>query len=351
MKRLLFILSGLLFAQCVQAAEAIDLSVLPQDVERVDIYLLLGQSNMKGRGDIPAEQTTDPLIVNMNMENDLWYEAEHPLHKAGVPDLIDGSDNAGVGPGLDFAKTLLSQTNGVRIALVPCAIGGSWINLWQPGRDFYTNAIYRAQKALADAPPGVARIKGVLWLQGESDSTDARYAAYSGKLSTLVQSLRADLNEPDLPFIACTIGTFINSPDYPRVQEINYDLLSLPQREPYTACVDARDLSGHIGDNMHYNTASQEIIGARFAAEYAALTESPTNESDIVFSTGFEADAFRMKCRILQTISMVSVLSSSNSCSLPKVRRMTSCWMFRGIAGRHRRWRICLRRATFLPAK
>jgi sialate O-acetylesterase len=278
------VVSALFFAHLALSATPVDLSVLPQDVERVDIYLLLGQSNMKGRGVIPAVQTPDPLIVHMNMEDDQWYEAEHPLHKAEVPDLIDGSDNAGVGPGLDFAKTLLSQTNGVRIALVPCAVGGSWINLWQPGQNFYTNAIYRAQKALADAPPGTARVKGVLWLQGESDAKDIRYAAYSGKLSTLVQNLRADLNEPDLPFIACSIGTFINSPNYPRVQEINYDLLTLPQREPHTACVDARDLSGHIGDNMHYNTASQEIIGARYAAEYAALAESSTNGSGISIS-------------------------------------------------------------------
>ena len=267
------------------AATPVDLSVLPDGVEQVDIWLLLGQSNMKGRGEIPETQVEDPLIVNMNMDDDQWYVAEHPLHKAGVPDLIDGSDNAGVGPGLDFARGVLSRTNGVRIALVPCALGGSWINLWQPGRDLYTNAIYRAQKALADAPSGEGRIAGVLWLQGESDAIEARYAAYSEKLSVLVQGLRSDLNQPDLPFLACTIGTFINSNNYPYVEDINNALLTLPEREPYTACVDARDLTGHIGDNMHYNTDSQIIIGGRYATAYAEMTEPDDGWNTLVNET------------------------------------------------------------------
>ncbi len=256
--------SGINTNGLVGGPEQVDLSVCPPGVDQVDIYLLLGQSNMKGRGAVPLVQTDNPLIVNMNMADNLWYEARHPLHKAGVPDLIDGSDNAGVGPGLDFARGVLSQTNGVRIALVPCAAGGSWIDLWAPGGGFYTNTIYRAQKALTDGPVGKTRIKGILWLQGESDATDARYAAYKSKLTNVVQHLRTDLNEPDLPFIACTIGSFINSSSYPRVVEINDALLSLPESELNTACVDARDLTGHIGDNMHYNTESQVIIGGRY---------------------------------------------------------------------------------------
>jgi hypothetical protein len=256
--------SGINTNGLVGGPEQVDLSVFPVGVDQVDIYLLLGQSNMKGRGVVPLVQADNPLIVNMNMADNLWYEARHPLHKAGVPDLIDGSDNAGVGPGLDFARGVLSQTNGVRIALVPCAAGGSWIDLWAPGVLFYTNTIYRAQKALADGPVGKTRIKGVLWLQGESDAIDTRYAAYKSKLTNIVQHLRTDLNEPDLPFIACTIGSFIDSNYYPRVAEINDALLSLPESELNTACVDARDLTGHIGDNMHYNTESQVIIGGRY---------------------------------------------------------------------------------------
>ena len=127
------------------AVEPIDPAVLPQGTEQVDIYLLLGQSNMKGRGALPAEQSTDPRIIHMNMGNDQWYEAVHPLHKAGVPDLIDGSDNSGVGPGLAFAQAVLAKDSATRIALVPCAHGGSRIQLWDKGGHFYTPALERAK--------------------------------------------------------------------------------------------------------------------------------------------------------------------------------------------------------------
>jgi sialate O-acetylesterase len=273
------------------AAQPVVVDSLPDGIERIDIYLLLGQSNMKGRGVIPAESTPDDRILNMNMADDQWYVAAHPLHAAGVPDLIDASDNAGVGPGLDFARALRAAEPGVMIGLVPCALGGSAINLWQPGRDLYQEAIRRATLALANVPPGTARLAGVLWLQGESDAVEARYALYSDRLSAVVRGLRSDLNEPDLPFVACTIGTFINPLNYPRVVEINDVLLSLPNREPRTVCVDARDIVTHIGDAMHFDTAAQVEIGQRYAVAMAALQDggSAGGEGEVLFSTDFGA--------------------------------------------------------------
>lgn len=275
MKRFYIPMAALLVAALsAWAIEPVDPVVLPRGTEQVDIYLLLGQSNMKGRGALPTEQSTDPGIIYMNMGNDQWYVARHPLHKAGVPDLIDGSDNAGVGPGLAFAQAMLAEDSTTRIALVPGAHGGSWIQLWAKNGRFYTPALRRAKQALSDFPEGKARIAGVLWLQGESDSLENRYAVYAAKLQDLVQRLRADLNEPELPFVACTIGTFIKPKGkYLYVEQINADLLALPGKLPFTACVDARDLKdGHIGDYMHYNTAAQDVIGARFARKFQTFT-------------------------------------------------------------------------------
>ena len=282
-----FAVSALLvLSRAVWAATPVDLSSLPAGVERVDIYLLLGQSNMMGRGEIPETQVENPLIVNMNMADNQWYVAEHPLHKAGVPDLIDGSNKAGVGPGLDFAQAMVARNGKVMIALIPVAQGGSWIDLWRAGSENYGKTIRKAKKALTDFPDGKARFAGALWLQGESDTLEGRYAAYPEKLTALILRLRSDLNEPKLPFIACTIGTFIKPKGkYLHVTEINNTLLSLPERVPNTACVDARDITGHIGDNMHYNTDSQSIIGTRYADQVAALTVPP----GILLSTGFES--------------------------------------------------------------
>jgi hypothetical protein len=193
----------------------------------------------------------------------------------GAVDVIDSSSNAGVGPGLMFAEALVAREPDVMIGLIPCAVGGSRISLWQKGgqRSLYDEAIRRAKLALEKAAPGKARICGALWLQGESDAKDELYSQYQENLLKVVDNLRSDLALPELPFIACTIGSFIAvKTTYPRTKEINAILLALPKKRPHTACVDARDLTGSIGDNLHYNTESQVAIGRRYAEKYFTVT-------------------------------------------------------------------------------
>lgn len=254
---------------------AVDITQLPSGVKRLELFLLMGQSNMKGRGEVPAEQKVNPRIAMMHMRTGQWFLAQHPLHVMGVVDTLDGSGNAGVGPGLTFAETLVARDPAVMVGLIPCAVGGSRVSQWQKGakRSLYDEALRRARLALEQAAPGKVRICGALWLQGESDSKDELYGQYREQLFKVVDTLRADLALPELPFIACTIGSFIAVKEaYPRTQEINAILLDLPNQRPHTACVDARDLRGNIGDNMHYNTASQVVIGRRYAELYLKLT-------------------------------------------------------------------------------
>jgi hypothetical protein len=193
------------------------------------------------------------------------------LHLTGDPRTFAGADNAGVGPGLAFAEAVAARARGVRVGLVPCAVGGSGIGLWQKGARLYGNAVRRAQTALQAGRPVRARVRAALWLQGEADAPDERRAVYEEKLHALVRDLRADLGEPELPFIACTIGEM--SPEEPGRSRagINGILLRLPAKVPRTACVDARDIKTHIGDRVHFDTAAQEEIGRRYAAAYRAL--------------------------------------------------------------------------------
>lgn len=254
--------------------QAVDISKLPDGVKRLDLFLLMGQSNMKGRGVVPADQKLNPHIVSMQMKKDNWVVASDPLHIDGRVDPIDRSGNAGVGPGLSFAQALAAREPDVMIGLIPCAAGGSKVGQWQKGvqRSLYDEALRRAKLALEQGPPGKTRLCGALWLQGESDTKENLYSSYQTNFLKVVDTLRADLNLPELPFIACTIGSFIEGKAaYPHVKEINAILLDLPKQRPQTACVDARDLTGSIGDNLHYNTGSQVAIGPRYAEKYLSL--------------------------------------------------------------------------------
>src|SRR5690606_9968966 len=65
------------------------------------LYLLIGQSNMAGRGKVDsASKVIDPAILTLD-SNGVWGYAMDPIH-------FDKSF-AGVGPGISFAHTILSK--------------------------------------------------------------------------------------------------------------------------------------------------------------------------------------------------------------------------------------------------
>lgn len=251
---------------------AADIRSFPKGTDHLDLFLLIGQSNMKGRGFMPEQPKNDPRIVMMHMKTDGWYLARHPLHLTGDPETFKGHDNAGVGAGLAFSEEVAAKNPSSRIGLLPCAVGGSAIRLWGKEGKLYVEAIRRTKLALEQGPEGKTRLRGALWLQGEADAKPGSIDTYPAALSDLVDRLRADLGVPDLPFIACTIGEMKPDSGTSLKSKMNEILLNLPNQRPNTACVDARDLKGHIGDSVHFDTASQEEIGRRFAEAYFKLT-------------------------------------------------------------------------------
>ena len=249
-----------------------NITKFPGDTKHLEIFLLMGQSNMKGRGVMPAKPLNDPQIVMMHKPSDGYFLARHPLHLTGDPKDFSGADNAGVGPGLTFAKAMAKARPDIRILLIPCAVGGTQVAAWQRGRRLYEEAIRKAKLALKQAPKGKARIAGALWLQGESDSTTKeKLAAYRERLDQMINNLRADLNLPQLPFIACTIGELKESNVNDR-KTINAILLDLPNRVSHTGCVDSRKFAKSIGDKVHFDAATQNEHGRLYAEKFLQMT-------------------------------------------------------------------------------
>jgi len=254
---------------------AADYSVFSKD-DTLDVFLLVGQSNMKGRGLIDPKPVTNKRNLFFHHRDQEWFVSRDPLHSAGTPDLIDGSDNSGTGPGMSFAMTLLKNDPTLAIGLIPAAVGGASI-------DAYKKTLFDRSLMLLENGQKKSElkteIKAILWLQGESDATETGYATYEEKLLDLVDRYRKELKNPELPFIACTIGSFIHPHKrFTRSREINEILLSLPSKRKHTACVDARDLKETAGDKLHYSKNSQIEIGKRFAAAYLKLSAAENKE-------------------------------------------------------------------------
>lgn len=225
------------------------------------VYLLLGQSNMAGRGKVGEEdRTPHPRVFSLTKE-EKWAPAVEPLH-------FD-KPVAGVGPGLAFGKAMAEADPAIRVGLVPCAAGGSPIESWTPGGYHgqtkshpYDDAIRRARAALKK---GV--LKGILWHQGESNQPEG----YREKLIELVGRLRKELAAPEVPFIVGELGRFRGYPDGPNAKK-NRIFQAVPTFIPKSACVSSEGL-GARRDGIHFTAEASRELGRRYARAMRAFLE------------------------------------------------------------------------------
>jgi len=209
---------------------------------------------MAGRGVITDEfkEVSHPRVVMLDKQGQ-WVQAKHPVH-------FDKSV-AGVGPALAFGIKMAQADPSIRVGLIPCAVGGTSIQHWQPGAyDAQTkthpwdDAVGRIQQAMK---AGV--IKGVLWHQGEADRSKERSDRYVDDLTELIARVRELTGDPKLPFIMGELAPFLKDAD-----NINRVLHAVAERVPFTAVASAAGLS-HKGDNLHFDGKSASILGERFA--------------------------------------------------------------------------------------
>jgi hypothetical protein len=234
--------------------------------ESFHLYLLVGQSNMAGRGIVTPADTVPAERVLMLNKADQWVPAVDPMH-------FD-KPVAGVGLGRTFALTLAAKNPRVTIGLIPCAVGGSPIDVWVPGAFYeptkshpWDDAMRRAKQALA-----AGTLKGILWHQGESDATPALAPAYEGKLHDLIARLRRELAAPAVPFIAGQLGKFPDAPWDDARTQIDRVHRALPAKVPHTAFVSSEGLQ-HKGDKVHFDADSYRKLGLRYAEAYLRIAD------------------------------------------------------------------------------
>ena len=230
------------------------------------LYLLVGQSNMAGRGRIESQDLAiHPRVLCLD-QNGRWVVAMDPLH-------TDKPAIAGVGLGTTFGKTMAEAHPGTVIGLIPCAVGGTTLSQWakgappvEPWGHLYDNAVQRTRLALKD---GV--LKGILWHQGEGDASAGATAVYRERLTRLVADFRADLQAPDVPFVAGMLGVWDPERHAGR-QAFNENLAGLAEWFPRAGVVSADGLE-HGGDGTHFGSPALREFGRRYAQVLRGLSE------------------------------------------------------------------------------
>ena len=253
---------------CFLFLQAISLRGAPElpDKENFHIFLLVGQSNMAGRGKVtPADKKPHPRVLMLNKAGQ-WVPATDPLH-------FDKPGLVGVGLGKTFGTIVAEKNPGITVGLIPCAHGGSPISVWQPGKYYkptrghpWDDAIKRAKLAMKGGA-----LKGILWHQGESDSKQGLAEVYEKKLHDLISRFRRELDAPQVPFIAGQMGVFKERPWSDAKKRVDQAHLELPKKLKHAGFVDSKGL-GHKGDRVHFSASSYRELGRRYAEAFFKLT-------------------------------------------------------------------------------
>ncbi len=233
--------------------------------EKVWLFVLAGQSNMAGRGQVePCDTLPHPRIFSVTPEK-RWVVAKEPL-QLYQPALT------GLGPGMAFARALIEELDEeIYIGLIPCAVGGSSVGNWLS--DSLYNGV-RLKSNLTDKlqwAKEYGTVKGIIWHQGEADATSEKIPYYKEDLTLLFDYFRKVAGDDNLPVITGELGIFPgvekNRQEYLLLNDI---LMEISHADPDMALVRSFGLRPKA-DNVHFDAPSQRIMGRRYAAAWLSL--------------------------------------------------------------------------------
>jgi hypothetical protein len=253
------------------------LDSIPEEYQgQLSLFILAGQSNMAGRGQVPAwgRDTNERVFVFGNDYR--WRIAAEPVDDPSHQvDEVSEDPDAGFSPALAFATFLLQQRPDMEIGLIPCAMGGSSIYQWR--RDLSENTLYGSCLKRVRAASTMGHVAGVLFFQGEADATSPEFyqdtelfpAEWGARFTAFVNDWRDDVGSPELPVVFAQLGTN----KAPHIF-VNWAVVKKQQRAveiPFGAMITTEDLA--LRDAVHFTPESYRIIGQRFARAYLNLIQ------------------------------------------------------------------------------
>ena len=226
--------------------------------------LLIGQSNMAGRGD-PGEV---PPIENKRLfvlRNGRW----RPMYVPVNPDRA----TAGISLSESFAD-LYAKDHDVDVGIIPCADGGTSLDQWKVGGLLFDHACYMAELAAR-----TSTIVAVLWHQGESDASAERAPFYEEKLTVILEAFRKRLGLEEVPFLLGGLGDFlVQNPDPVRCEkfrnyhQVNRMLEHIAATDAHTGFVSAKGLLSNP-DHVHFCARSLRTFGQRYYEAFLKLED------------------------------------------------------------------------------
>jgi hypothetical protein len=255
-KSYIFLLFLFQINQFVNAqVDVLDEDSIPAQIpENLDIYLVIGQSNMAGRATIREEDNASIENAYLFTGDDEapWLAATNPLNRYST--MRKDMKMQRLSPAFSFVRSIAADHTDNEIALVMNARGGTKIVQWLPGTELYQEAIKQTHRAL-----NYGKLKGIIWHQGEGDCDPLRVDMYLGRLEMLIFGIRDEFDDPTIPLIAGQVYENENR------HAFNEMILQLPDFIRYTGVATSEGTS--TKDGTHFNSESAIIMGDRYAVE------------------------------------------------------------------------------------
>ncbi|HEX5790151.1 MAG TPA: sialate O-acetylesterase [Luteolibacter sp.] len=244
---------------------------------KAKVFILSGQSNMSGGGHVvPEGLNFDPSVgdkVRIWDASDVWNKRGALGKWASLNELQAIKKEMKmdmIGPEFGFAKAMSELYPADQIHLIKVAKGGTPINFWLPDENGkpngHTQLLENLKNALAKIE-GEYEIKGMLWMQGESDAKQQADAeAYQKKLEQLIALMRKETGKPDLPFVIGRISSrILESKKFkmPFVKTVQSGQEAVTKTDKHAYVVDTDDLSQR-DDLVHFDQQGQLGLGKRF---------------------------------------------------------------------------------------
>ena len=233
--------------------------------QRILSVLMIGQSNMAGRGMYGVvEPIINPRCHMLRMGR--WQMMSEPIN----PDRAIFKDEmySGIGLGASFADALQKHLDR-DIGLIPCADGGTKLSQWMPGEILFDHAVMMTQLAQRSS-----ELAGIIWHQGESDCVRGQdIDSYARDLITMMTELRKALHAENLPLV---LGELSTETDQQRhhlgvwPELVNQALPDIAGALPNCAVASADGL--HIqADGIHFDAPSFRKLGIRYFEKFISI--------------------------------------------------------------------------------
>lgn len=220
---------------------------LPKQLSDDNVHFVASANSSKG---------TDFPLRDVNEQAGTWLEAtaDNSQHFSYLAQ--------------QFVMQLRAAHPNVPIGIIQTAWGGTPIRRHVQGGDIYANHI---------APLEGFHVAGVLWYQGCNDSTnEATALAYESQMTLLINQYREVFDQDDLPFLYVQLARW---PGYQYTQNVRFAQLNTLSNAGLRNASNVAmtvSLDTDKGTSTLIHPLGKDILGARMAAQYLAMSEGRT---------------------------------------------------------------------------